>query len=150
MNDQEWYYTRGEEQCGPILQHDLCALLQRGEVQPDEFVWVDGMADWQAAQDVPALWETAAVSGGSAIHPLAIASLITGLLSFPFMGTLLFSIIAVVTGHKARARIKQEPERFHGSGLAMIGLICGYGTLLFTIIIFSLMAIAFATQGVAP
>lgn len=56
---------------------------------------------------------------------LAVVSLVSGILAWiviPFIG----SIVAIITGHMARAEIKREPERFEGDGLAIGGLILGY------------------------
>ena len=57
--------------------------------------------------------------------PLAVLSLVAGILGWsllPFLG----SIAAVVTGHLARARIRAEPARYEGDGLAIAGLILGW------------------------
>jgi len=51
-------------------------------------------------------------------HTLAIVSLIFGLLSWiglPLVG----AIVAVITGHLARAEITRSPEQFDGNGMAL-------------------------------
>lgn len=56
---------------------------------------------------------------------LAITSLVTGILGWvlvPVIGAL----VAIVTGHMARADIRHQPERLDGDGMAVIGLILGY------------------------
>ncbi|PIQ36799.1 MAG: hypothetical protein COW59_10475 [Lysobacterales bacterium CG17_big_fil_post_rev_8_21_14_2_50_64_11] len=58
-------------------------------------------------------------------HTLAIVSLIFGLLSWiglPLVG----AIVAVITGHLARAEITRSPEQFDGNGMALAGLILGW------------------------
>lgn len=56
---------------------------------------------------------------------LSVISLVSGILGvFPF--PLLASVVAVVTGHLARAEIRREPERFDGDGMAVAGLVLGY------------------------
>jgi hypothetical protein len=53
-------------------------------------------------------------------HPLAVISLVAGLLGWsllPFLG----SIGAIVCGHMARARIRREADRYDGDVLAIIG-----------------------------
>jgi len=56
---------------------------------------------------------------------LAVISLVAGILGvFPF--PLLASVVAVVTGHLARAEIRREPERLDGDGMAVAGLVLGY------------------------
>ncbi len=56
---------------------------------------------------------------------LAVISLVAGILGWtllPFLG----SIGAVVTGHLARARIRREPARYDGDGIAIAGLLLGW------------------------
>jgi len=63
---------------------------------------------------------------------LAIVSLVSGILGWlplPILG----SIVAIVTGHLARAEIRREPERLDGDGLAIGGLLLGYGSLLLAV-----------------
>ena len=57
---------------------------------------------------------------------LSTASLVLGILSF--VGCMLLTAIpAIITGHIARRRAKEEPEIYGGSGTALAGLILGYG-----------------------
>ena len=55
----------------------------------------------------------------------AIASMVTGMMSFII--PLLFSVVAIVLGHVALAKIRRE-EGIVGKGLAMFGLVLGYFT----------------------
>ena len=55
----------------------------------------------------------------------AIISLVSGILGWtalPFIG----AIVAIVTGHVARAEIRRNPQTLQGDGLAVAGLILGY------------------------
>ena len=57
---------------------------------------------------------------------LAIVSLVSGLLGWtllPWIG----SIVAIVTGHMARAEIRRNADTQEGDGLAIAGLIMGWG-----------------------
>ena len=57
---------------------------------------------------------------------LAIVSLVSGILGWtllPWIG----SIVAIVTGHMARAEIRRNAETQEGDGLAIAGLIMGWG-----------------------
>ena len=72
----------------------------------------------------------------------AIISLLFGILSalmacflFPLVMT---SPVAIVTGHIARYAIRQSRGRKTGAGLALAGLVIGYGTLLMLIVFFAL------------
>ncbi|AOH36765.1 DUF4190 domain-containing protein [Luteimonas sp. JM171] len=67
---------------------------------------------------------------------LAVISLVTGILGV-FPAPFLASVVAVVTGHLARAEIRRAPERFEGDGMALAGLVLGY------------LMIAIALAGVA-
>jgi hypothetical protein len=56
------------------------------------------------------------------ISKLAICSFVFGIVWLLGFG----SLIAVVTGHMARARIREDPGVLRGKGLAMAGLVLGY------------------------
>ena len=70
--------------------------------------------------------------------PLAIVSLVAGLLGWT-MVPLIGSIVAIVTGHMARAEIRRRPEALEGDGLAVTGLVLGYA-----MVVMSLVAFLFA------
>ena len=56
---------------------------------------------------------------------LAIISLVSGLLGWtlvPWLG----SLVAIVTGHMARAEIRREAETTEGDGFAVAGLVLGW------------------------
>ena len=57
---------------------------------------------------------------------LAIVSLVSGILGWtllPWIG----SLVAIVTGHMARAEIRRNPDTQEGDGLAIAGLVMGWG-----------------------
>ena len=58
----------------------------------------------------------------SVLSVISLVSGILGLLPLPLVA----SVIAVVTGHLARAEIRRDPERLDGDGMALAGLILGY------------------------
>lgn len=53
---------------------------------------------------------------------VSLVSGILGVLPFPILA----SIVAVITGHLARAEIRRDPERWDGDGMAVGGLVLGY------------------------
>ena len=55
----------------------------------------------------------------------AIVSLVSGLLGWTLL-PLIGSLVAIVTGHIARAEIRRNPETIEGDGLAVAGLLLGY------------------------
>ena len=60
---------------------------------------------------------------------LAIASLVLGICSFLRLGTLC-SIPGIITGHKVLSRIRRDPFRLSGKGMAISGLILSYVNLM--------------------
>jgi hypothetical protein len=55
MGKQWYYYSSGERQ-GPVSDSELKALADRGELQPDDLVWTEGLGDWQPAKVVKGLF----------------------------------------------------------------------------------------------
>ena len=65
--------------------------------------------------------------------PLAIVSLIAGILGWtllPFLG----SIGAIITGHMARGEIRRSNGSLDGDGMAMVGLVLGWLSIILTIL----------------
>lgn len=56
---------------------------------------------------------------------LAITSLVSGLLGWTFL-PLVGSLVAIVTGHMARAEIRRGNGQVDGDGLAIAGLVLGW------------------------
>ena len=78
---------------------------------------------------------------------LAIVSLVSGLLGWSFVPWL-GSLVAVVTGHLARAEIRREPDRLEGDGMAVTGLVLGYAMLAMSIIGLLLVVLFFGGLAV--
>jgi len=51
-----WYYAVERQQHGPVPEEQLRDLLTQGAVAPDCLVWSDGMAEWQKASQIEALF----------------------------------------------------------------------------------------------
>lgn len=64
---------------------------------------------------------------------MAIVSLVSGILGWTLL-PLLGSIVAIITGHLARAEIRRAPDRFEGDGLAVAGLVMGYLVILLSVL----------------
>lgn len=60
---------------------------------------------------------------------LAVISLIAGILGWTFF-PLLGSVVAIITGHVARRDIRNSHGAQDGDGLALIGLILGWATVI--------------------
>jgi hypothetical protein len=67
--------------------------------------------------------------GGPRPDPLAIVSLVLGILSVPscccWGSGGLFAIAAVVTGILGLKRIRSTPQAWSGGGMAIAGIVCG-------------------------
>ena len=77
---------------------------------------------------------------------MAIVSLVAGLLGWTF-APWLGSIIAIITGHMARAEIRRDPAGLEGDGLAVAGLALGWAMILLSV--FTVLAIVLFFGGVA-
>jgi hypothetical protein len=82
------------------------------------------------------------VPEGPVSNGMAITSLALGICSFCL--SLFAGIPAVITGHIALNRIRREPHRHGGSGMAIAGLVLGYMSILFIPILAGLMLPALA------
>lgn len=56
---------------------------------------------------------------------LAIVSLVSGILGWTLL-PFLASVVAIITGHMARAEIRRNPDTVEGDGLAVGGLVLGW------------------------
>ena len=50
-----WYHLAGRQQVGPVDLATIRGRVLDGTVNPDTYVWADGMPDWLPAKQVPAL-----------------------------------------------------------------------------------------------
>jgi hypothetical protein len=58
MSDS-WYYSKGDEQFGPMPESELRGLADSGELQPTDMVWREGMSAWRQAGEFSALFPNA-------------------------------------------------------------------------------------------
>jgi len=47
--NQEWYYTKGNQQFGPITAAELKVLAFSGQISPSDLIWNEQWPDWRAA-----------------------------------------------------------------------------------------------------
>lgn len=76
----------------------------------------------------------------------AIVSLVSGLLGWTLL-PLIGSLVAIVTGHMARAEIRRNPQALEGDGLAIAGLVLGYAMV--AIAVASVIAVVVFFGGLA-
>ena len=61
MSDK-WYYSTGNQRLGPVTEDEIKRLVVSGQVQPNDLVWKEGMAQWTKAHDVAGLNSPPALS----------------------------------------------------------------------------------------
>ena len=76
----------------------------------------------------------------------AIVSLVSGLLGWILL-PLIGSLVAIVTGHMARAEIRRNPQALEGDGLVIAGLVLGYAMV--AIAVASVIAVVLFFGGLA-
>lgn len=76
----------------------------------------------------------------------ATASLICGILSILCFG-ILAGIPAIILGHISRGNIQRSMGRLSGAGMAMAGLIMGYASIAFSVLIFAAILIPNLTRA---
>jgi uncharacterized RDD family membrane protein YckC len=65
MPEPEWHYAQGDKQMPPVSFQTLQDLIRNGNLQRQDRVWTQGMAQWTPAGDVQAL---------AAIFPIPMAT----------------------------------------------------------------------------
>ena len=59
---EQWYYSSGDERFGPVSADELQRAVSDGVLAPSDFVWKEGMADWQPASSEPTIdWSQAVI-----------------------------------------------------------------------------------------
>ncbi len=149
------------QEYGPISIEQLGQWVIQGRVGPQTRVQVVGGTEWKPAAEVPdlaALFAPANPRAAGAGAPpiltapkaktpdkgLAILSLVLGLSSFVLCLGVLTGIPAIICGHIARGRAVRLPARYGGKALAGAGLVLGYVSIVFSLVIVGLLLPALA------
>jgi hypothetical protein len=167
----EWFYADASGGQHPVPADDLPRLVGSGAIGRDTLVWNETMTGWtDAAAALPHLFEvlppqlTLAQRRGVLAAPdgslpqakaptdaVAVCALVFGVLGLPICLPI-FSIPAIVCGHIARRRAREESAPTANGGLALAGLIMGYLGLaaLVAMILFyvGMIGFAVATEGI--
>jgi hypothetical protein len=61
MMDPGYYYSREGQRFGPVPGEQLKQLAAAGQLQPDDLIWKEGMANWIQAARVKGLFSAAAL-----------------------------------------------------------------------------------------
>jgi hypothetical protein len=73
---------------------------------------------------------------------LAIVSLVSGILGWTLL-PLVASLVAIVTGHMARAEIRRNPDTLDGDGFAVAGLVLGWASVVLAALVVLLVVLFF-------
>jgi hypothetical protein len=55
VNNQEWHYSKGGQQIGPVSTDDLKQLAANGGLSPSDLIWKEGWSEWKQARAVKGL-----------------------------------------------------------------------------------------------
>jgi hypothetical protein len=167
------------QRLGPFSLAEVQGKIDAGELQRSDLAWANGKADWtplekfeglvwpgppavpapslpRAQVPPPASLNTGyfpaphAVPNSRPTSGLAITSLVSGILSITFVVPFISSIVAIVTGHMARAEIRRTNGAIGGDGMAVAGLVTGYaglGIIVAFVGFFLIFGLAFATTA---
>lgn len=152
---------------GPVSLDQVKHWVTEGRINARTLIQPAGADNWQAAAEIPeinALFATHAasgpvpsVAGPPAISPapdtraqqkgLAITSFVLGVVSFALCTVILTGIPAIICGHVAKSRTRRVPEQYGGAGFAMAGLILGYLSVVYTILVIVMLLPIFSSAG---
>jgi hypothetical protein len=134
---RDWYCVCDGRQHGPFTLSQLRELAVRGQLQPDDLIWQPALGDlWVEARSNPTLFRKSTPdlvptnSGSQRTHSqkssgLAVASFVLGMLGMcplPAIG----SILAIVFGHIALAKMGRQRASESGKWMAITGVVLGY------------------------
>lgn len=141
----QYYYSRAEQQFGPMSWDALFAAARSGVFTPNDLVWAEGWNTWRVAQTVPGLLPAAVPSKPMGADPAMRYLLPIGrsgwAIAAGYLG--LFSVLvfpaplALITGILAVLDIKKNPQKY-GMGRAIFGIVMG--VIFTTFLVFALAA----------
>ena len=159
----QWFYADEARVQHAVTSEELPALAASGTLSSSTLVWNEAMAGWQPAATVlPDLFPATATPplltaaqrreiappAGPAFpgqrgtaDPVAICALVFGILSILLCGPFL-GLPAVICGHLARGRAREETLPSSNGGLALAGLITGYFGLILSLLVIAFYVVA--------
>jgi hypothetical protein len=142
---------------GPVSLQQIQQWVAQGRVNAATRVLPEGATEWKPASEVaelqgslvpsqaaPGAETPPAVPGATVKKGLALTSFILGLCSYVLCLNVFTGIPAVICGHIAQSRAKRFPNQYGGSGLAIAGLVLGYLSLFFGLIVAAMLLPALA------
>jgi PKD repeat protein len=55
--EKSWFISRNGEQLGPYSWDEIVRQAEEGSLNPQEYIWSEGMKDWQSAQSMEGLFK---------------------------------------------------------------------------------------------
>ncbi len=153
------------KQYGPVSLDQLRLWLAQGRIHAGTSVQRAGSTDWVPASQHPdliPLFSGVLRDKGQGAPPvltakvprprqgLAVLSFVLGICAFALCLSAISGLPAILLGHLARGRARRQPERFGGAGYAMAGIVLGYVSIVFSIVIASLLIPALPKTRRAP
>jgi hypothetical protein len=142
---------REGSQYGPYEEEEVRQFIYAGNFRDSDLAWREGLASWvplavllapaPPAAAGPAPSSSTALPASYPVYtrpyaetsPLAIASLVLGLLSL--LGCMIVTAIpGVICGHLALSKIRQSRGYVTGEGVATAGLVTNYVALFLTLV----------------
>lgn len=139
----DYYYTDfNNKSCGPISLEQLQALAATSSLNATTMIAEVGSQQWSPIGTIIPLGN---LQQARRNEPLAIWSFVLGLIGL-FICPLVTSIPAVICGHMAISRMKQNPQ-LEGKGFALAGLITGYIASVFWLLYLAVVVIVALAGG---
>lgn len=111
--DKLWYYTQGgsQEKKGPVPEAEIKSLVASEQIQQNDLLWADGMADWmplsalpQLQSSSPSMAEAPLIPVEAPSHQTPLPEGLTGWMTFMAVMTIMvgafqcLSCFGIVTG----------------------------------------------------
>lgn len=145
---------RDGAQLGPYEEEEVRQFIYAGRLRDSDLAWREGMTTWVPLANVlspaaaantaaPAAFPVSYPAYGRSYpetSPLAIASLVLGLLSL--LGCMFLTAVpGAICGHMALSKIRRSQGYITGEGIAIAGLVTSYCALFITVAAFVLFII---------
>ncbi len=136
----DWYIARNGVKRGPVLERDLQELADRGDLLETDYVWKEGMADWQSASILkhinwifvsppPPPFQQTRVPVTSNPSSKALAAMACSIMGF-FTLPILLHIVGMSLGYSARREIDASRGESSGRAYATTAIVLGWIALL--------------------
>ena len=146
---------------GPVSIEQFREWVAQGRANAQTQILESGKTEWKPAAQIP---ELAILFASSSPPPLpsgpppvlrplkpaakqqglAVLSFVLGICSFVLCLSAITGIPAIICGHVAQSRAKRFPQQYGGAGFAVAGIILGYVSILFSLVVLGLLLPALA------